>query len=472
MRRLWVRTQQGLWALLLLGLPISSFAYFPKAIGGGAQVRPFALYPLIVLAVFVTLPALFRRRLPLSAAWLGLFVMVAVLASALFIFRDLPPVNGVRPPARVVRGFITLVIGAAFYLTVALFPKSWEDLRRTLRWLYAALAWALAWGTFQIGYVLTHSYAWYLKANRLQRLISSRDLMTRRISGPAYEPNWFASQLLLVFLPWLLASVLTGRSLFRWRWRWVTVELALTVWAFVVLLFTYSRAGLAMAGGMLALAVFLRPSKRFSMKARLLSLAGLGVVAVAALAVLGKINPYFARLWTAAGMPLEKYVFMLGMQGRFSYWQAAYAVYQQHPWLGVGLGNFAFYFAHAVHPKPLGGLDTELLKVLLPGSGYGLVTPKNLYVRLLAETGLVGFVAFMAFWQGVFREGVRLFVSGGEESFWGLGAILGFAALLLYGLSFGSFAVASMWVFLGLVTAAALVAWGSREAALEDKDAQ
>ena len=457
MRKAWERTLWGLWVLLLLGLPISSFAHFPKAIGGGAQVRPFSLYPLIVLAIVATLPALFRRRLPVSVAWLGLFVIVALAASSLFLFRDILPVNRVHPPSRVVRGLLTLVIGAAFYLTVALFPRTQEALQRTLRWLYIALAWALAWGTFQVGYIITKSYDWYLTANHLQRMISSRDLLTRRISGPAYEPNWFASQLLLVFLPWLLASVMTGRSVFRWRWRWLTVELVLTGWTFGVLLFTYSRAGLAAAAGLVALAVFLWPSERFSWKARFAALGGLAVLGVAALFVLGKINPYFARIWTAFGKPIDQYVFMLGMQGRFSYWQAAYDVYRQHPWLGVGLGNFAFYFAQAVHPKPL-GLDHELLKVLLPGSGYGLVTPKNLYVRLLAETGLVGFVAFFAFWQSVFQSAVRLFTAGDEEmTFWGMGGVLGFAALLLFAVSFGSFAVADMWVFLGLITAAALV---------------
>ena len=457
MRKTWAWAREGLWALLLLGLPISSFAYFPKAIGGAAQVRPFALYPLIVLSVAVALPALFRRRLPLSAAWLGLFVLVALTASTGFVFRDVLPLNGVRPAARVVRGLITLVIGAAFYFTVALFPRSKDDLRRTLRWLYAALAWALAWGTFQVGYVLTHSYRWYLLANRMQHWISSRDALSWRISGPAYEPNWFASQLLLVFLPWLLASVLTGRSVFRWRWRWVTVELLLTVWTFVVLLFTYSRAGLATAGGMVALAVFLWPSERVSWKARFAVLGGMAVLGGVALVILGLTNPHFARLWTALGQPLEHYVYMLGMQGRFSYWQAAYEVYRRHPWLGVGLGNFAFDFAQTVHPKPL-GLDPELLMALLPGSGYGMVTPKNLYVRLLAETGLAGFVTFMAFWQSVFREGVGLFAAeDADATFWGLGAILGFAALLLFAISFGSFAVADMWVFLGLVTAAALV---------------
>ena len=458
MREAWARLRWGLWVLLLVGLPISSFRYFPRAIGGGAQVRPLALYPLIALAIAATLPALLRRRLPGSAGWLGLFVLVALLASAFFPFRDLPPVNGVHPAGRVLRGLVTLVIGVAFYLTVALFPRSRRELERSLRWLYVALTWALAWGTFQIGYILTKSYGWYLLANHMQRLFSSRDLLTRRISGPAYEPNWFASQLLLVFLPWLLASALTGRSAFRWRWRWVSVETVLTVWTFGVLLFTYSRAGLATAAGLVALAVFLRPAKRFPWKWRFAALGGMVALFVAALFLLGQTNPYFARIWTAFGLPLENYVFVLGMQGRFSYWQAAYEVYRHHPIFGVGLGNFVFYFAHTVQPRPL-GLDHELLKALLPGSGYGLVTPKNLYVRLLAETGLVGFVTFFVFWQGVFRDGVRLFGRDGQEGmFWGLGTVLGFAALLLFALSFGSFAVADMWVFLGLVTAAALTA--------------
>jgi len=94
MRKVWKRILWGLWVLLLLGLPISSFAYFPKAIGGGAQVRPFSLYPLIVLAIVVTLPALFRRKLTVGIGWLGLFVIVALGASSLFLLRDTLPVIG------------------------------------------------------------------------------------------------------------------------------------------------------------------------------------------------------------------------------------------------------------------------------------------------------------------------------------------------------------------------------------------
>ena len=450
----WQKALWSLWVLLLLGLPISSFSHFPPALGGNAQVRPFSLYPLVVLAFVVALPALFRRRLSAAALWLFVFTAVAVVASSLFVLRDIAPVNGVHPPARVVRALLTLAIGAAFYFTVAFMPRTKEQLASTLRWLYAALAWSLAWGTFQIGYILTHSYSWYLAANHLQRLISTRNLLTRRISGPAYEPNWFASQIALVFMPWLVASVLTGKSVFKIRWRWLTVEALLTVWAFGVLLFTYSRAGLATGLLVLFLGLVLHPSRRLSFGKRALIGGGLAALAAAALFLLGKTNSYFARIWTYWGLPLEKYIYFLGMKGRFAYWKAAYITYLQHPFLGVGLGNFGFYFAKNVTPQPL-GIDHELLKALLPGSGYGIATPKNMYVRILAETGLLGFVTFFAYWLASLRDGLRMFVAAHPEArFWGFGALLGFAALLIDAVSFGSFAVADLWVFLGLIAAA------------------
>jgi hypothetical protein len=36
------------WVLFLVCLPVTSFPFFPPALGGGALVRPLSLYPLII----------------------------------------------------------------------------------------------------------------------------------------------------------------------------------------------------------------------------------------------------------------------------------------------------------------------------------------------------------------------------------------------------------------------------------------
>ena len=54
---------------------------------------------------------------------------------------------------------------------------------------------------------------------------------------------WFAEQISILLLPWLIASVISGYSLFKWRFRWIMIEGLLLAWAIINLAFTYSRAG-------------------------------------------------------------------------------------------------------------------------------------------------------------------------------------------------------------------------------------
>lgn len=71
---------------------------------------------------------------------------------------------------------------------------------------------------------------------------------------------------------------------------------------------------------------------------------------------------------------------------RLAHWQAARAMWRDHPWLGVGFGNYAaVYPAYAVGRwlDPLGHAHNYLL-------------------NLGAETGLMGIIAYLIFWIWVF----------------------------------------------------------------------
>ena len=70
--------QKMAWAFFLLALPVTSFPFFPPAMGGGALVRPLSIYPLIVLVGLVTLPRLLSGRLPRTVLALLPFVLLAV----------------------------------------------------------------------------------------------------------------------------------------------------------------------------------------------------------------------------------------------------------------------------------------------------------------------------------------------------------------------------------------------------------
>jgi hypothetical protein len=465
--------QKIAWALFLVFLPVSSFPFFPPVIGGGALVRPLSIYPLILLMALVTLPRLIRQPIPRTLVCLLPFIAVATISSLLSLLQGVEPALGISVTERILRALLTLGIGVAFYFTVALYSRTPEDLRAALRWMYVGLGLALLWGSLQTIYVLHYDHRWFTLLNQIQGYISSRRLINTRVSGLTYEPNWFAEQLSFLFIPWLLAAVLSGTSAFRWRWRWITVELFLLGWAVAVLAFTFSRAGLMnlAALGLLGL-LFLRPhrstkreKKSSSWKIwiiRIIEAIFLLVMFAGMIRVAGTKNAFFARLWgywtRDSKTSLSGYFEYLGFGARFVYGTAAYNTFSAYPVFGVGLGNYGFYFEEMLPDRPLGSMP-EVLRILTPDAGRDrLITAKVLYLRLLAETGLVGTAAFFAFLVAVLGCALYLMLSPNhEQKYWGRAGLLGLAAFLVGAFSFDSFAIPNMWIVFGLITSSAWV---------------
>jgi len=142
------------WVLLLVTLPVTSFPFFPSGLGGETLVRPLSLFPLLLLCILVTIPDLFRRRLPRTFLPLFAFCIVALISSVLALTRGSDVFLGISLSARTLRNLITLGIGTAYFLTVSLVPKTWDELKSSLRWLYTGFGIALAWGTLQAVYVV------------------------------------------------------------------------------------------------------------------------------------------------------------------------------------------------------------------------------------------------------------------------------------------------------------------------------
>jgi hypothetical protein len=135
--------------------------------------------------------------------------------------------------------------------------------------------------------------------------------------------------------------------------------------------------------------------------------------------------------------------------------ETAYQVYDDYPILGVGLGNYAFYFNEKLPDRPLAAIP-EVLRLVVPEAGNSrLITPKNLILRVMAETGMLGLATFIAFIMAILGCALYLWFSPNlEVKFWGVGGILGLIAFGLVAFSFDSFAIPNMWVVFGLITAA------------------
>jgi O-antigen ligase len=461
------------WILFLVSLPVTSFPFFPGGIGGGTLVRPLAIYPLIILFILVIIPRFITKPLPKTVLSFLPFVLVAVISSLIASFQGIESLQGVTAAARIFRALVTLGVGGAIFLLVTLWPEDDQDLKSSMRWLYLGFSVALFWGTLQTIYVVKFTPFWFQLMSSGQRFISIRKLFTNRVSGMTYEPNWFADQISFLLLPWLLAAVLSGYTVFKWRWRWITVELILLAWSLLILPFTFSRAGLLVMLFLLVIGIlFFRPSKirqgqdqvkrKFPWR-RIIEVSILIAVLAMIIFFAGSRNDFFARIWDYWERApnegylqyLVNYLEYLGFGARFTYMQTAYNIFNQHPLLGVGLGNYVFYFNENLPDRPL-AVVPEVLRLVVPESvGSRLITPKNLIIRIMAETGIIGLSTFIAFIIAILGSAIYLWLSTNKEvKFWGIGGLLGLIAFGLVAFSFDSFAIPNMWVIFGFITAA------------------
>ena len=71
---------------------------------------------------------------------------------------------------------------------------------------------------------------------------------------------------------------------------------------------------------------------------------------------------------------------------RLAHWQVAFDMMRDHPWLGVGFGNYGAYY--------------EQYRLLYWTNALGHA--HNYYLNIFAETGVIGFVTYLALWVTIF----------------------------------------------------------------------
>jgi hypothetical protein len=236
------RMARFLWGAALFTLPVTSFRYFPF-LGDSTYVRPLALYPIALLLPLLVIQLLRgRASLPRAGALtpLTVFVLFALAATSFGALLDPLPLRGQEYFGRVVRAWITLMIGLSFFIAAVWMNRNEDDLRFSIKWLLAGFVMDVLWSSVQ-------ALAFYtpllekVTVTHWQRAFSMRELVkTNRVSGMAYEPAWLAGQIATVYLPWLFASLLTRVRMTRFKW----LEMLLLGFALLLVLATYSRGGL------------------------------------------------------------------------------------------------------------------------------------------------------------------------------------------------------------------------------------
>ena len=455
-------TTRFLWGAALFTLPVTSFRYFPF-LGDSTYVRPLSLYPIALL-----LPLLFlqlwqkKDSFPRAGTLMPLlaFVLLAVVASGLGLLLDPLPLRGQDYLGRVLRAWVTLIIGLCFFIAAVWMNRSEEDLRFSIKWLLAGFVMDILWSGVQA----LAFYTPLLKKATLthwQRAFSMRELVrTNRVSGMAYEPAWLAGQIATVYLPWLVASLLTRFRATRFKW----LEVVLLGFAVLLLLATFSRGGLLTAVSAFVLtflfvgraemrAAWTWLTSGFHRGGNWLLRVAVVILVVGGLAGAGLFlgqKGYITRIFDTQAENLVDFIIQNSAGARAAYTFGAWGAYDESPIFGVGLGASGFYIYDHLPDWALTTVP-EIARQLSPENRL-YPNPKSMYVRLLAETGLIGFFLFLAFLFSVLGDALRALGSQTAlRRYLGIAGIFYWFALALYNVTQDSFATPNLWINFGIL---------------------
>jgi O-antigen ligase len=249
--------------------------------------------------------------------------------------------------------------------------------------------------------------------------------------------NSLAGYLNLV-LPFALACYVLGRGKWKKLAGW-TLGLG-----FVALLSTQSLGGLVAFFAILVLAVFCFAE---GLRKRLVLVAGVCSFACVLYLLKHILNPTHR---------LEALAF--DAAGRLILWQTAWSYFIHSPLMGVGWGNFVGLY----------GSDLSSFSSFIPPGQFGV---HNIYLQLLAETGLVGFVAFFYLIFQSWRQAQRQFRSSIDllDQALAFGVVGALLSVLVHGFVEFLFQVSPQFGTLFWVILALLVGYSRLEATARRK---
>jgi O-antigen ligase len=469
------RITRFLWALVLVVFPVTSFPFIPF-LGTNTQVRPLSIYPVALLLVLLGIRCFQERRLLFwNNALLPLlvFAMAALFSSAVGIL--FAPLNlyQVSYEGRVLRAWITLAVGLIFLITSIGMNRDEYDLKFTLKWLYAGFV-------IQAGWSLVQLFSFYVPNELLRNAVGNlvNSIQTtfvvaglaphQRVSGLTLEPSWLAAQVMTAYLPFAFAALLK-----RYRWdRHVWLATAILVTNILLLIFTFSRSGILIVAVAMVLTAlfagwqqikqawrwFLHPfrltnstpwRRTIETSLRIFIIIAILAGSIGGINLLGQ-NSYFAQIWKSNKTDLVSYLVDIYAGPRLAYAWAGWTIFEQHPWTGVGLGASGQYIRDAL--PDWAHFNVPEISVFLSPENMTYPNTKNLYVRLLAETGILGFWLFVSFYLLVLAKILTLLRSLRKDVvFIGVAGLFSWLAIVALGLSQDSLAMPTIWLPLGIL---------------------
>ncbi len=358
---------------------------------------------------------------------------VLMFAYAVIIFSS---ILYAADPERTQAATISFVKDALILVIISVLLYSGEQLRRVI---WALMAAGIFLGTLSVIQYLTKSYNenfWgFAQAPRMHII---GETSGPRISGPFGSPNVFA-QVMLVLIPLSLDRFWNEES----RWARLIAGYGFAIITLTVV-FTFSRSGfVALVFVMGLLLLYYRP--KFT---ALLTLLVAGVFLIQFIP-----QQYVARIKTLALLtPASDYnpQYEVSFRGRASEVMVGWMMFRDNPILGVGKENYPVYYQEYSRKV---GIDPRTEQR----------SPHNLYIEVLAEQGILGFVFFaLILWyalRDIIQSRKRL-LERDEHRYAGMVTSfgIGFLGFLVASLFIHSSYPRFLWILVGIAYAMPRVA--------------
>lgn len=401
-------------ALLLTVLAVGlSIALLPLTLAGGAVlgsivflatlVRPeYGLYLLILAVPFGSVREIAISGFTVGAAEALVGLVLAAWLARMVAVRE---IKTIHPPLLLP---LLIFLGAILLsLTDALSLK--YSFKEILKWVEVLGIYLFVANVIEreqgkvvilmmllagIGQALLGFYQFFARVGPPAFVILGRFV---RAYGTFEQPNPYGGYLGLV-LP-LSCGVLLGAGGLRYwildiRHQSTNLPAALLGLATMgaALLMSWSRGawmGFAAALVMMTLAYSRRPTTLFALLCLLAASALLlGSVQALPQAIVQRFTDFlpYLNILDVRGVELTEGNY--AVLERMAHWQAAWGMFSDRPWLGVGIGNY-----EPVYPA-----------YSLPGWTEPLGHAHNYYLNIAAEAGLIGLAAYLVLWVAAFWQ--------------------------------------------------------------------
>lgn len=446
-----ITLRQIYFSLFLIGVFFMPFNSWEGISFLGEFKRESSVIFFLLGFVFVLVEIINTKKICIPKSGVLTILILFLLWCVLTILFNFPTVldsyykktSGVN---RFIRQFVSLLISCVIFLYFYYYSIKDIELKEILQKIRKVLFFSLivvcVYGFFEIIYL----YSGFYPAYQVMRLFdyfpfTEFDIqLNGRISSVTWESPALATYLITI-AGWMFSYIITNKSLYKY---------IPTLSILVLTYYSGSRTALIVILVQLLVFLFIYLNKKQLIKLFLL----FSITALFAAVTIFLSKP--ERMLYDIEKKIESLDFKgnlktnISNQSRFGIQYANLMVFKEHPITGAGFGQQGF---HAVNYYPIWAKkdNWEFKYMYLNKNDPSFAPGYNLYIRLLAETGIIGAFIFLLFIYYLIKKTYWFSKSSKKETkVLGIILLVSFSGYVLNFMQLDTFRIFGFWICLAI----------------------